>query len=104
MNDVDHAAPPLVNIGEFWLEGIGLFKAYLPEDPNHPRRPDLASERVTFSQIHPEIRTKMAVVKDLSAEPDWEVRPDWSERAQDDALAKTRQLRRAARLRAGLEP
>jgi len=96
--------PPLVNIGEFWLDSLGLFKAYLPEDPNRPRQPDLDSEQVTLSQVHPEVRPNVATVPDLGADAAWESSLAWSTRVQDDALARCRQLRRAARLRAGLEP
>jgi hypothetical protein len=109
-NSIDQAsaemesAPPLVNIGEFWLTGAGLFKAYLPQHPRYSHQPDLDSEQLTLTQVHPEFRPHVATVPDLGAEAKWETSLNWSAQAADDALAKCRQLRRTARLRAGLEP
>jgi hypothetical protein len=105
MSKADNTAPPLVNIGEFWLTGLGSFKAYLPEDSSKPHQADLASIHFTFSQVHPEIRSRVAAVTGL--DPDtavWESCPaDWSGTAKAVVLAKAGQLRRAARLRTGLE-
>ncbi|MCD0444273.1 hypothetical protein LO763_11635 [Glycomyces sp. A-F 0318] len=97
-------ARPQVAIGEFWLTGLGLFKAYLPEDPSKPHQADLESVRVTFAQMHPEVRDRVAAVTGLDPDAaEWESWPDgWPETAKAVALAKAGQLRRAARLRAGL--
>jgi hypothetical protein len=109
-NSIDQAsteagpAAPLVNIGEFWLTGAGLFKAYLPQHPKSSHQPDLDSKQLTLTQVHPEFRPHVATVPDLSADAEWDTSLNWSAQAADDALAKCRQLRRTARLRAGLEP
>jgi hypothetical protein len=97
-------ALPLVTIGEFWVRKAGLFKAYLPEDSERPRHPDVDSEHITLSQVHPEAIPHIATVPHLGADAEWETAPDWSAEAAEDALAKCRQLRRLTRLRAGREP
>jgi hypothetical protein len=97
-------ASPLVTIGEFWVNKAGLFKAYLPEDPERPQYADVDSEHITLSQVHPEVIPHVATVPHLGADAKWETAPDWSTQAAEDALAKCRQLRRVARLRAGREP
>lgn len=79
-----------VNIGEFRVLGIGQLRAYLPEDPDRPGKPDRNTDSVRFDMVHPVTELGIAVVTGVETEaPTWTTVPDaWSTTVRKTVVAK----------------